>query len=237
MAFWRMALFNRTIWIIVWSVHVYWVVVSVVIGFIINIVAICVTLAGRWRASIRCFTIDTTFIRAVTVGTVIIWAFIVRSTCVRLTVAVIIAPILVRTIWPVIIRIVIEVRQMAFWLFFQGGSDWFILSKWDCDPAMVVVYAGPLSRVYVHQRLFVGNHLVQLLQLTLLPCQLIVHDSNTSGRRTHLPPSLVTFFALSADLAPPLVGPVLAPLPAPAATPAGALASAATLLGAVGVPV
>lgn len=128
-------------------------------------------------------------------------------------------------------------RQRAFWLFLQGGSDRFVLSEWDGDPAMVVVYAGSLSRVYVHQRLFVGDHLVQLLQLTLLPCQLVVHDSNTSGRRTQLPPPLVTFFALSAGLASPLVGPVLASVPAPAATPAGALASTVTLLGAVGVPV
>lgn len=39
----------------------------------------------------------------------------------------------------------------------------------------------------------------------------------------------MTFFSLSADFAPLLVGPVPAPLPAPAVTPAGAPAPAATL--------
>lgn len=134
-------------------------------------------------------------------------------------------------------RTMVELRSL--WSFLQDGPDWFVLSEWDGDPAMVVVYAGSLSRVKssgVHQRLFEGNHLVQLLQLPLLPRQLVVHDSNTSGRRAQLPPPFVTIFSLFADFAPLLGSPVLASLPAPAAAPAGALASAATPAAALGAP-
>lgn len=114
--------------------------------------------------------------------------------------------------------------------FLENGSDRLVLCERDSDPAVVVVYAGPLTRV--HQRLLVGDHLIQLLELPLLPRQLVIHNSSsgTPGRRTQLPPPLVGFFMLLADFAPLLGDPVLAP----AATPARALAttSAATLAAA-----
>lgn len=95
---------------------------------------------------------------------------------------------------------------------------------------MVVVYTGPVSRVSFHQGLLVSDHLIELLQLPLLLCQLILHDSSSSRRRTRFLSPPVTFFSLSADFAPLLVGPVPAPLPAPAlglaVAPAGAPAPA-----------
>lgn len=232
MGFWRLAPFDRTVWIVVWSVRICWVIVSIVIGFIINIIAIGVTAAGRWRAIIGRFIVETAFIRAITVGPVGIWTFSIGTAgvgiTVALTISVTIPPIFVRTVWPVIIRVIIGLRRTMMVLrslrsFLEDGSNWFVLCEWDCDPAMIVVYARPLPRI--HQRLLVGYHLVQLLQLPLLPRQLVIHNSsNTPGRRTQLPPPLVTFFALQADFAPLLADPVLAP----AATPAGAFAAAAT---------
>jgi len=91
---------------------------------------------------------------------------------------------------------------------------------------MVIVYAGPLSRVDVHQRLLVGDHVVQLLQLPLLPRQLVVHDSTTASGRARLPPPLVTLLGFSAGFVPLLDGPLLAPATAPARAPASALCAA-----------
>lgn len=183
MRIWRLALFDRAIRIIVWSVRICWVMVAIVIWFVINIVAISVTLAGRWRATIRRFTIGMIFIRAITVGTLTIRAISVGTTGKRITGAVTVPLILVRTVWPVIIRIVIGPVEVfgSLWSFLQDGPDWFVFSEWDSDPTMVVVYAGPLSRV--HQRFFVGNHVIQLVQLPLLPRQLVIHNYAASGRR------------------------------------------------------
>lgn len=104
---------------------------------------------------------------------------------------------------------------------------------------MVVVNAGPLSRfqsswVNVHQRLFVGDHFIQLLQFPLLPRQLVIHNSTSPRRRAQFRPPLVTFFMVSVCFTPSLAGPVFAPLPASASTPAGALAPAATPAPALG---
>lgn len=152
MGFWRLAPSDRVIRIIIRSVRISWIIVAIVIGFIINIVAISVTLTGRRRATIGRFTIETTFIRAVTVGTLPIRAIRVGTTGIWITVVVTVASILVRTVWPVIIRIVIGLRAMvvirSIWSFLQDGPDWFVLSEWDSDPAVVIVYACSLSRVH-----------------------------------------------------------------------------------------
>lgn len=113
------------------------------------------------------------------------------------------------------------------WSFLQDGANWFVLGEWDGNPAMVVVDARPLSRVQasgIHQRLLKGYHLIQLLQLPLLPRQLVIHDSNTP-RRAQLPPSLLALFVLPANLAPLLYGSVFAP--AAASASAGAPATTA----------
>lgn len=172
MEVWRWAPFDRAKRIIIRSVRICWVIVAIIIGFIINVVAISVTLAGRRRAAIGRFTIETTFIREVTVRTLTIRAISVGTADIRITIAVTVPPILVWTVWSVIIRIPVGLRTMvvigSLWSFFQDGPDWFVLSERNCDPAMIIVYAGPLSGV--HQRLFVSNHVIQLLQLPLLPC-------------------------------------------------------------------
>lgn len=151
MGFRRLAPFYRAICITVRSVCICWVIVSIVIGFIVNIIAVSVTMAGRRRANIGRFTIETTFIRAVTVRTVI-RAISVGTAGVQITVVVTVPPILVRTVWPVIIRIIIGLRRTMVVLrsvrsLFKDGPNWFILCEWHSDPAMVIVYAGPLSRV------------------------------------------------------------------------------------------
>lgn len=152
----RLAPFGRAIQVIVWSVSICWVIVAIFVGFIINIVAISVTLAGRRRATIGSFTMKAIFIRPVTVGTLSVRAITIRMTSVWITIAVTTPSILVGAVWSVIIRIVIGLRRMmvvlgSFRSFLQDGPDWFVLSQWDGDPAMVVVDAGPLSRVSVHQ--------------------------------------------------------------------------------------
>lgn len=111
MGLWRLALLDRAIRIIVRSIHICRVIVVIVIRFIINIVAIGVTLAGRRRAAVGRFTIETSFIRAISVGTLTIRTIGVGTTGVRITGALAVPLFLVRTVWPVIIRIVIGLRR------------------------------------------------------------------------------------------------------------------------------
>ncbi len=151
MGFRRLASFDRMIRIIVSPVSICWVIVAIINRFIINIIAISVPLADMWRA-----TIETMFIRAITVGMVTIRTISARTGSIWITIAVTISSILVRTVWPVIIRIIIGLRKTtvilwSFRSFLQDGPHWFVISQWDRNPAMVVVYASPLSRVYVHQ--------------------------------------------------------------------------------------
>lgn len=107
--FWRVASFGWGIWI-VRSVHIRRVIVAIIVGFIINIVSISVAAAGRWRATIGRFTIEVTFIRAVTVWTVTI-LICVWPSGIRVTVG----PVLVSTIWAVIINIVVRRTVEIFW--------------------------------------------------------------------------------------------------------------------------
>lgn len=175
------------------------------------------------------------FIKALSVRTVI-RPLRVRMAGIRVTVVLPIAPAVVRIVRSVIVGIVIrrtkEVLRFSQSLL-QDRADRFVFCEWHGDPAVVVVNAGPLSRfqsswVDVHQRLLVGNHLVQLLKFSLLPRQLSVNNSFSPGR-ARLPPPPVSVLALSAGLAPLPGGHVPAPFPASAATPAGAPAPAATL--------
>jgi len=238
MGFWRLALFERGIRI-VWSVNVCRVIVTVIVWFIINIITISVTATGGRRATIQMLSIETTFIRAVAKR-----PFGVRMASIGVTVGFTVPPRVVRTIVSVIIGIVIRRKKMILRFsgsFLQDGPDRFVFSEWHSDPAVVVVYAGPLSRlqssgVYVHQGLFISDHLVQLLQFSLLPRQLTVHDSASSGWRARFPPPLATVLTLSAGFT-PLLGPVFAPAATPAGAPASAATPAATLRAASGAPV
>lgn len=131
------------------------VAVAVVIRFIINIIAIGVPLAGRRRATVGRFTIEKSFIGAIGVGPLAIRMLGVRPTTVWITGALRIPPVLERTVHPVIVRILVGMRGNmevigSFWPFLQDGPDGFVLRKRDGDPAVVVIYASPLSGVHVH---------------------------------------------------------------------------------------
>lgn len=147
---------------------------------------------------------------------------------VGIAIAVTIESFLVRAVRSIVIRILVESGRVSKVLgplrsFLHDGAYGSVLSHGNSNPSMVVVYAGPVSRVSLHQGLLVSDHLVELLQLSLLLCQLILHDSSSSGRRTHFFSLPVTIFWLSADSAPLLAGPVSAPAPALTATPAATL--------------
>lgn len=90
---------------------------------------------------------------------------------------------------------------------------------------MVVVDAGPASRLQppgVNQRLLIGDHLVKLLQLSFLPCQLGIYHRASPWRRAR--PSAVAVLVLFAGPA-PLPGAFLSTA-ASAATSAAASAAA-----------
>lgn len=240
----REALFDRVIQIIMWSVIICGIMVAIFIGFIINIIAISVMLPSRRGASMGAVTIQTGFIGPVTIGSLNVGTITIRMTTVWIAIAITVPSIKIGAVWSIVIWIIIgRVRLVvvrgSFQSLLQDRSDWFVLSQWDGDPAMVIVYTGSVSRVSVNQGLFVGNHFVQLLELPLLPSQFILHDFGTSGRRTHVPPPLVTFFSFSAEFAPLLAGPVLASLPAvtPAGAPAATLGAPLSLLSALASPV
>lgn len=237
MGFWRPAAFGRgVIGRVIRPVSIWLVIVLVIVGLIIDIVAISVRTAGIRMAGIWTVTVDTVIIGPVTVRTIIIGSISIGTVAIALSIQSVVVSTVIRPViigsFRIIIRFnVIERRRAVaiittIWPLLQNGADWFVLSEGDCDPAVVVVNAGPLSGVqssgvYVHQGLFVGDHLVQLLQLPLLPCQLIVHDSSTP-RRSCFPGLLATFFPLPAVFPPLPARSVLALLsaPAPAAAPA-----------------
>lgn len=177
--FWRPAVFGRrVVWTVIRPVSVRLVIVLVIIGLIIDIITIGVRTAGVRMATIRTITINAIIIRSVPIGTVTIGTIHIGA----VAVAVSIQPIMIRTVkrpviigsfWVIIRFQVVERRRAVMivttvWSFLQNGADRFVLGERDGDPAMVVVNARPLARVqssgvHVHQRLFVGDHLVQLL--------------------------------------------------------------------------
>lgn len=152
----REALFARAIQIIVFSVIICWIIVLIFIGFIINIIAISVTLASRRGANVGSITIETSCIRPVTIGSFSVGTITIRMTSVWITIAITVPPILVWAVWSIVICIIIGLMRLVvvrgpFQSLLQDGSHWFVFSQWDGDPAMVIVYTGPVSRVSVYQ--------------------------------------------------------------------------------------
>lgn len=84
------------------------VVVAVIIGFVVNVVAISVACAGRQAVTIDPVTIRTRFIETITIRV----SISVRMTPVRITIAIAIQAFLIRAVRSVVIRIVVEARRV-----------------------------------------------------------------------------------------------------------------------------
>lgn len=73
--------------------------------------------------------------------------------------------LLVGAVRSLIISLLVESGRLAevlrsFSPLLHDGADRSVLSHGNSDPSMVVVDAGPVSRLSLHQGLLVGDHLV-----------------------------------------------------------------------------